>query len=189
MSRALAVIMGLALLTGCVGYTTYPPADWQLASDSISGPPADELMTVSLRYVIDRYPPAGGGTIVVNLPEGVNDRAYGVIASRVGGDVVPMARGLEGLPTYHVTRIWVRGTKAEVDVLRPVGELGASPTGRPIIQAMTVRLEGGVREWHVVRTRPWVIGEEEVPSPHYYGEESEGSPDGGAPDGGVDLDS
>lgn len=175
MHRVASVILSvcpLLLLTGCVGYTTYPPADWQTASGDISGPPADELMTESLRHVIDRYPPGGVGTIAINLPEGVHDRAYGVIARRVGPDVVPMAPGLESMPTYHVTRIWVRGTRAEVDVLRPVGELGPSPSGEPIIQAVTVQLEGGLSRWRVMRVRPWVIGSEAVPEPHYFGVDS-----------------
>ena len=34
----------LGSLAGCVGYTTYPAASWQLASDEMNGPPADEVM-------------------------------------------------------------------------------------------------------------------------------------------------
>ncbi len=169
---ALAAAPWVAGLTGCVGYTTYPPANWQLAGDDINGPPADEIMIESLRWAIDRYPPAGAGDIAINLPEGVHDRSYGVIVGRVGGDAVPMERGREHLPTYHITRLWVRGDKAEVDVIRPVEELGPSPTGEPIVQALTVRLEGGMRQWRVVRSRPWVLGTDEIPPLHYRGDGS-----------------
>lgn len=163
----------LAAVAGCVGYTTYPPADGQLASDDISGPPADEIMTEALVWVIDRNPPIGSGPAVINLPEGVRDRAYRVIASRVDArtpiEVLPMSAGLEVAPTYHITRLWVRGTEAEVDVIRPVEELGASPTGHPIVQAVTVHLRGGLSSWRVERARPWVIGTDEIPAAHEIG--------------------
>lgn len=172
----LGVLAGLAstlALTGCIGYTTYPPADWQLASEDISGPPADEIMTESLVWAIEKYPPAGSGPAVINLPEGVHDRAYRVIGHRVDDrtaiEVRPMAPGLDVAPTYHVTRLWVRSDRAEVDVLRPVEELGPSPTGNPIVQAVTVHLKGGISAWRVVRTRPWVIGADAIPEPHEIG--------------------
>lgn len=173
MSRSILFILiaaALPALSGCVGYTTYPPADWQLASDDINGPPADELMIAALGAVIDRFPTPAGADPVIDLPAGVNSRVYGVIVSRVGRGARAMAPGLESEPTYHVTRIWARGTKAEVDVLRPVGELGPSPTGEPIVQAVAVYLEGGFTRWRVVRMRPWVIGADELPEPHYIGE-------------------
>ena len=172
MSRTNFITLCLAALLampGCVGYTTYPPADWQLASDDINGPPADELMIAALGAVIDRFPPPAGADPVIDLPAGVKSRVYGVIVDRVGRHARAMAPGLESEPTYHVTRIWARGSKAEVDVLRPVGELGPSPTGEPIVQAVTVFLEGGFSRWRVVRMRPWVIGAEGLPEPHYIG--------------------
>jgi len=166
--------MGSALpLGGCIGYTTYPPANGQLASDDINGPPADELMIEALRWTIERHPPEGGGAAVINLPEGVHDRAYRIIEYRLDDatatPVRAMAPGLEGSPTYHVVRLWVRADRAEVDVLRPVSELGPSPSGDPIIQAVTIHLRGGLREWRVERTRPWVIGTDALPEPHYVG--------------------
>ncbi len=181
MSRAIIILCSAVLLAmpGCVGYTTYPPADWQLASDDINGPPADELMIASLAAVIDRFPPPPGTRPVVNLPAAVKDRVYGVIVDRVGRGARPMAPGLESEPTYHVTRIWARGTKAEVDVLRPVVELGPSPSGEPIVQAVTVYLEGGFRRWRVVRMRPWVIGADELPAPHPIGVEQDAAAPGG----------
>lgn len=176
MARKLAActLTTVCLLGGCVGYTTYPPADRQIASRDINGPPADEIMTEALRWTISRYPPAGGGLVAINLPEAVHDRAYSVVAYRVGPDAVAMARGNESMPTYHVTRVWVRGDRAEVDVLRPVDELGPSPRGDPIVQALTLTLEGGMRPWRVVRSRPWVIGMDSIPPLHYMGEDEAG---------------
>lgn len=177
LALASAALIATAM-SGCVGYTTYPPADWQLASGDISGPPADEIMTEALVWAIEKYPPAGSGPAVINLPEGVHDRAYRVIGQRVdartGIEVRPMASGLDVAPTYHVTRLWVRSDRAEVDVLRPVEELGPSPTGNPIVQAVTVHLKGGISAWRVVRTRPWVIGADAIPEPHEIGAFPEG---------------
>ncbi|HHN79088.1 MAG TPA: hypothetical protein ENK11_10520 [Phycisphaerales bacterium] len=181
MSRTTIILLISAILLalpGCVGYVTYPPADWQTASDDINGPPADELMIAALGAVIDRFPPPGGAEPVLNLPPAVKDRVYGVIVDRVGRGARAMAPGLESEPTYHVTRIWARGAKAEVDVLRPVGELGPSPSGEPIVQAVTVYLEGGLNRWRVVRMRPWVIGAEGLPEPHYIGVDDAGPAEG-----------
>lgn len=172
----LALLALLPALGGCVGNTTYPPADWQTASRNINAPPADEIMIESLRWAIERHPPATPGPVAINLPMGVQDRTYGVIVARIGGEAVPMERGREHLPTYHITRLWVRGDRAEVDVLRPVEELGPSPSGVPIVQALTVQLKGGMTPWRVVRSRPWVIGSESIPPLHFYGEDTAGAP-------------
>jgi hypothetical protein len=166
---ALAALLGGGP-AGCVGYTTYPAADWQLASDDMNGPPADEIMTESVRWAVERYEAGRDGSIAINLPDVVRDRTYSIVAFRAGERVVPLDGENTRLPTYHLTRLWVRGDKAEVDLLRPVSELGASPTGDPIIQAVTVYLEGGFSQWRVTRARHWKIGTDAVPSPHYFGE-------------------
>lgn len=162
-----------ASLAGCVGYTTYPAASWQVASGEMNGPPADEIMIESVRWAVNRYETGTSGSLAINLPDVVRDRTYGVIAARAGERVVPMERGLEDLPTYHLTRLWVRGDKAEVDLLRPVNELGASPTGEPIIQAVTLYVQGGLQSWRVERARHWKIGTDAVPPLHYYGDGDE----------------
>ena len=199
-----ALLGGSALLglPGCVGYTTYPAASWQIASDNMNGPPADEIMIESVRWAVDRYETDSADPIAINLPDVVEDRTYRIIAFRAGELVLPLDRSTADLPTYHLTRLWVRGDKAEVDLLRPVDELGDSPTGRPIIQAVTVYLEGGLHQWRVERARHWKIGTDAVPALHYYGEGDEpmlepedGAADGDAyeaqdgPDVAIDLDS
>lgn len=194
----------LGSLAGCVGYTTYPAASWQVASDEMNGPPADEIMIAAVRWSVDRYEEGTTGSVAINLPDVVRDRTYGIVAYRAGDRVVAVEPGLENLPTYHLTRLWVRGDKAEVDLLRPVNELGASPTGAPIIQAVTVYLEGGLHAWRVERARHWRIGTDAVPPLHYIGEgdgpiaEDPASEDGydaervadpEGPDARIDLDS
>ena len=172
-----AGLLGLSALAlglpGCVGDTTYPAANWQLASDDMNGPPADEIMIESVRWAVDRYEAGTEGPVAINLPDVVRDRTYSIVAYRAGERVEPLERDRADLPTYHLTRLWVRGDKAEVDLLRPVTELGASPTGRPIIQAVTIYLEGGLRQWRVVRARHWRIGTDAVPPLHYFGEGDE----------------
>ena len=197
--RTLLSVLGGALagslavsLGGCVGYTTYPAASWQAASAEMNGPPADEIMVESVRWAVNRYEAGTTGSIAINLPEVVRDRTYSIIAFQAGERVVAMERGLEDLPTYHLTRLWVRGDKAEVDLLRPVNELGASPTGDPIIQAVTLYIEGGLHAWRVERARHWKIGTDAVPPLHFYGDgdtrmsdenlDREHSPSGEMPD-------
>ena len=167
----IALGMGLGL-AGCIGYTTYPAASWQVASNEMNGPPADEIMIASIKWAMNRYEEGSGGSVAVNLPDVVRDRTYSVIVSRSGDRAVPMEPGLEDLPTYHLVRLWVRGEKAEVDLLRPVTDLGASPTGEQIVQAVTLYLEGGLHRWRVERARHWSIGTDAVPALHYLGVET-----------------
>lgn len=170
-ARASIGLAGLAIASigGCVGYTTYPAASWQVASEEMNGPPADEIMIESVKWAIERYESDSSKAIAINLPDVVRDRTYRIIAYRAGERVLPMEAGREDMPTYHLTRLWVRGEKAEVDLLRPVDALGESPTGSPIIQAVTVYLEGGLHRWRVERARHWKIGTDAVPALHYYG--------------------
>lgn len=172
---ALGTLAGLlaGMLSGCVGYTTYPAASWQVASDEMNGPPADEIMIESIEWAVDRYEAGSGGSVAINLPDVVRDRTYRIIAHQAGERVVPMQPGLEDLPTYHLVRLWVRGDKAEVDLLRPVNDLGASPTGEQIVQAVTLYIEGGLHRWRVERARHWNIGDDAVPPLHYLGEEAQ----------------
>ena len=77
--------------------------------------------------------------------------------------------GFRGLPVYSVTRVWLRGDKATVDVVRPVTLDGMQPTEENTdgvaytYQKVTLRLEGGFRPWRVVGTREWPIGLEDRP--------------------------
>jgi hypothetical protein len=75
-----------------------------------------------------------------------------------------------GLPVFHVTRVWMRGNQATIDVLRPMPELGNDPQGRTVYQPVTVRLEAGFQPWRVVHARIWNPGDEVEPPPYFLPE-------------------
>lgn len=165
----------LAWLGGCVGYGSWPPVEGaDLAARNPNVPYAVETMTTALQWVLQRYPPPGAGTepieagrarFAVNVPAGVRRGNYLRIASTVGG-VGATAETVEELPVYHVGRVWVRGGRATVDVLRPMFEYPRREDGSWVYQCVTVHLEGGFQPWRVTGTQTREPGV--VPIPDYY---------------------
>ncbi len=192
MNRSLAlasvILFAMAALfaPGCVGHNVINPvADGERGFSNPNSDPIPPLMIESLRWVVTRYPPeeaaewtAGGAPLpdagigtpgprfAINLPEGTNALVYQRVANLVGFGAVPMQEGNESLPTYHVSRIWVSGDEAKVDVIRPIKGLNAGPESRPITQPITVRLRGGLAPWHVTSHNVWSFNS--LPTPPLY---------------------
>lgn len=170
---------------GCVGYATYPPMEGLRGFKNPNSDPLPRLMIESVSWVSTRYPPTAaqewmappsvnageGAKFVVNLPAGVNRELYKSIAAKISPNCQPMEPGLESLPTYHVSRIWVEGDEAKVDVIRPVpGMKGNTKDSAQITQGITVRLRGGMQAWHVTSHNVWTIGAMPVPPINYVPE-------------------
>ena len=192
MKSLIAVILsgGLgaaALLAGgCMGYSNYPAVDSSYGlTENPNGPSAEGAMVTAVRWVADRYPPgesdriygvpeSGGlGTpeysFVINGPIGLRKATYERMARRIGPNVLPITPELaEGdLPIFHISRVWVRGQSATVDVLRPATQISPGDDGQPVYQMVTVYLSGGLRPWKVDYGRVWEPGVERVP-PYYF---------------------
>ena len=184
----LAAMLVVGLFSGgCVGYAVYPPMEGMSGFKNPNSDPLPALMTESVRWVSTRYPPTAAQEwtappsitpgeppkFVVNLPAGVSRAIYLSVAKKIGPEALAMEPGLENLPTYHVSRIWVQGDEAKVDVIRPVPALpgtGASDASHQITQGITVRLRGGVQPWHVTSHNVWTIGAMPVPAINYVPE-------------------
>lgn len=181
-TRALlgAAILGLATLagaTGCATYANYPPIGQDLAINDPNVVPLPVLMRVATTRVLQRDAASGDlpDNWVLNLPRGMTTtRARSVLDNTmsdagVGGGMLVGDSGYLGLPVYSITRVWLRGDKATVDVIRPVTLDGMQPTEENTdgvaytYQKVTLRLEGGFRPWRVVGTREWPIGLEDRP--------------------------
>lgn len=163
------------MLTGCVGYNTWPPQEGVSGLSAPNVRPNDQVILASLQYVVERYP-ADSDEYAVNLPEGISPSLYRWIVDRVGEGAQPLTRENEHLPIYHVKQIKVRGREAEVLVLRPVTEAGLGPDGEPAYQPITVSLSGRIASgWRIVNRREWIVGLEETPEPYYWtdGDETE----------------
>ncbi len=165
----------LLSLSGCVASTAYPPRPGQdFATGSVSHPAIEEISIEALRWTLARYPvpeplatpTEDGGVFAINCPQNMNPRVYARIVEGVGPAARPLTPETEHLPTYHVGRIVVRADKAEIDIYRPVLNLGE--TVEIVHQPITLFIEGGLKPWRVQRSRPWAIGAFPLPPANYY---------------------
>ncbi|MCC6322060.1 MAG: hypothetical protein IT438_11565 [Phycisphaerales bacterium] len=186
---ACTVLAAIALaLPACVGYNSYnaPNAGADMTVKHGFTNPNDDpfppLMTESVRWVITRYPavtnaewapplgvPPEGSEFAVNLPVGTNNLVYKRTVERIGYGAVPMEPGRESLPTYHISRLWVNGDEAKVDIVRPVPGM-VSADGHQATQGITVRLRGGLQPWHVTSHRVWEMNAMPIPPLNYVPE-------------------
>lgn len=161
---ALALAAGLPL-AGCAGYSTYPKVQGAALAD-VNSLGAQEAMVTALRYVATRRPM--GREYAVNLPVGTLRERMDVIVRRVEDpDARTLTRERADLPRVHITRVWLRAGRAEVDVLRPVEGL-SGPGGEPTYESYTLRLEGGLRPWKVVDARRWMVGVVPAPEANWH---------------------
>ena len=148
---AVALATSLASLSGCVALVASWPAvgdDGAVNDPNVS--PIPKVISAAVHEVVRRYPMPG--EFVVNLPEGlVQSRA-----ERIAAEISPNARIVspetEHLPVYHVTKVWVRGDRAQVDVVRPLDE-------PQTWQRVTVHLRHHLdRGWTVEYVKVWPMG-------------------------------
>jgi hypothetical protein len=182
-------------LSGCVGYNVYPPETGTSGFKDPSSPPMYQLMTEALKWTVRKYPPgdqtpataadvpiptseaeeaAAGGPggdearVAISLFSSMNPQVYEYTVQQIGEGAVPLTPETEHLPRYMVSRVWVLGDQAKVDVFRPVIGLGAAPGGEPLYQMITVNLRGGMKYWRVTSYRVWSIGTFAPPAPEYF---------------------
>lgn len=187
-----ALLVGGLCLGGCAGYANYPKLGASdIAVNNPNTPPVPQAEYVALRWVIRRYPVEGPYT--VNFPAGTYRRTGERFLELLED---PNARLLtpanSHLPTYHVKRVWVRGERATVEVLRPVlrppMDIPSGAESTPLYQSFWVKCEAGWKPWRVVHARAWPIGRD-VP-PNLQGWPDEPPPPGSRladPSGGVGV--
>ncbi len=185
--------LGLTLLTGsflggCFQRGNYPeiPTSQGFAEDP-NRPANEQAMVAALQYVGSRWTPGDrmfdpnldpkgvpyvNYPAVINLPQGTRKTMYERVARKVGPQVQPVTPEsiAQHVPTFHVTRVWLRFNKGWVDVLRPMPELGIGPDGKPVYQRVTLHLEGGNKPWTVAYARSWNPGDERAPAFYYLPE-------------------
>lgn len=167
-------------LGGCVGYNVYPPMEGERGFTNVNSDPFPPIMTESLKWVTLRYPPnaaaewsqpAAGNVgitpFAVNLPRGINRMLGERIIQNVGNGAQPMIPGNEELPIYHISRIWVTGDEAKVDIIRPVTNVAFTKQGQSVTQGITVRLRGGMSPWRVTSHRVWSFNALQPPAINY----------------------
>jgi len=159
-----AMLVGLS---GCTGYSTYPKVEGASLAD-VNGVGMQGVIIEGLRYVASRRPLDEPYT--VNLPQGMLQERMDVIVRNIEDEHArTLTRERADLPRVHVTRVWLRATRAEIDILRPV-EGVSGPEGAPTYESYTLRVEGGWRRWKVIDARRWMVGTIPAPDPNWYGD-------------------
>jgi hypothetical protein len=170
------IVLGTAacaasLISGC-GYATWPPVEERFAkSGQINFEPSVIVVGEALSWVTLRHPPvrdAVRGVVydaafAINFPEGTSWESAQRVVRRVGRGAEVAGPDNRNLYTYSITRAIVRGTTAEVDVVRPVPDLGRDADGNPRLQGITLRLVGGTKPWRVLNHRTYPVGIVDVP--------------------------
>lgn len=162
----------LASAGGCVGSAQWPPLKNEEAGlNQINSLAGRAVVGEALSFAVIRQPPVANaprgeiyeGPVAVSLPPGVTLASYGVIVRRVGPNAEPATLENRDRPTYHVSRVIIRGTTAEVDVLFPSPSFGTDAEGNARYQGMTIFLAGGTRPWRVASSRTFPVGLFDVP--------------------------
>lgn len=179
-SRA-RLVLGTLLVSAATGgcsYSTWPPVEEggrQTNPAQINNAPTPQVIGEALSMVTLRYPPVGNAErgkvydapYAFCLPEGADAESYDRVATRAranGRGAQPATDENTALPTYYISRVIVRGVTAEVDVLRPVPELGVDSQGRPRYQGMTVYLLGSLGSWKADKHHTFPVGMFDVPA-------------------------
>ena len=143
---ALAIVCLLAF--GCQTYVNIPPQDKDTANHNPNGKTVRTVMALAVRAALDD----GGITrpVQVMFPENTNKLSYAQIISAIGDQAVSPYQEdvsrVEGVVFAKGVRI--RGTRAEVDVARPVGD--------GVDQLVTVYLTWKpLSSWHADRVHTW----------------------------------
>lgn len=155
----LGALLLCAALGGCAGYSSWPPQGSKTALKNPNvGAPID-VMGVSLGWMLENHPPGDGytGPAAINLPYGVNSQTYGRVVRRAGHGSLAATRE-SAYPTYHVVEIRVRGSRAEVDLMRPLPGRAFGSLDTADYQSFTLQLQGGLAPWRVTYSRPYTSG-------------------------------
>lgn len=157
----LLLVMALAaglLVGGCALYMNYPPLEGDTSINNPNYRPMPEVVQIGLNEVTRRYPVEGG--YVVNLPKGTTLKTAQWVQAGLGEGARLVGSGGEGMPVFHVTRVWIRGGEARVEVLAPEVQGEA----RGVVVEMT---SSGISGWRTERVRTLARGA--VVEPPLYG--------------------
>ncbi len=167
---AIALCAASAGLSGCVGYTSWPPVAGTAPANP-NTPQSTEMMAAALAWIIerDREGAGEGGDaasepVAINLPSTMKPTYYRFVAEHAGENIEPLSQANASLPIYHVAEFHIRADTAQAIILRPATELGLGPDGKPVYQAHRVKLSGGFQPWHVTWwSKPYSVGAIETP--------------------------
>ena len=154
---AIALAFSGVALGGCSArYMNYPTIGNDSAINDPNTAPMPRVVERALAAVFAKHP--SGSPYVINFPEGLEyGKAVAIRDAVDGGRGELAALRVSGLPVYHVRTVWVRGTRARVEVL--------VPTGDETYDIATVRLSDvGIGAWRAEDVRLFPGGSVEAPA-------------------------
>ncbi len=173
-----AAALTCGVLGGCPGggFNTWPPADetrtWggDTSSNDINRPPVLQVVGTALNYACRRFPPLANANpedvptepFAINLPPGTTYRAATEICAFVHPLCRPLTEESSKFPVYHIARINVRGSDAEVLVHVPVVGLN-SPEGGTLYKGVRIILRSGTQNWRVMGHSSFPVAVLDVP--------------------------
>lgn len=160
---AATLAAGVGGLGGCALYMNYPPLEGDTSINNPNVTPMPEVVGLGLQETIRRYPVSG--EYVVNLPRGTTRATAEWVRQGLGDSARLVEPETQGLPVYHITRVWIRGGEARVEVLAP--DVEGEQRG-VVVELHTT----GIGEWRVERFR--VLASGAVAEPEMFGWSAKG---------------
>ena len=146
----LALCFAPVVLAACAPLISWPPIEGDAAIHDLAVEPAPSAMAASIRAVSSRWPV--DGPWLISPPEGTTLRtARSIIAAVDHTDANLAGPRTTGLPAFHITRVWIRGDDAVVDVFRPAAS-------SDVLRKVTVRLHSRLARWRIESMREWPEG-------------------------------
>ena len=136
-------------MVGCSApLVNIPPLPGDVAWHDPNGEGVLAVEVTALNHVLRRWAPAAGA-YAVELPPGTTPESYQrVIEQLPKGVSTPEQYGGE-LPTYRVAQVYMRGTHARVDIVKPDDLSGE--------QLVSVFEAVDISGWYAQRSRLWNV--------------------------------
>jgi len=146
-------LMALAavLLAGCASYVNIPPMEGDTAFHDPNTKVVRSVMGGALAYVMEQRPIERSYQVI--LPVGTTPMTYAELLSRLGDNAMWSSDGVtKDVPIVAVSQVRVRGTSAEVDVVRPTFSNDLKQSGQTVTVSLKYDPMGGwvanhIKEW------------------------------------------
>ena len=138
-------------LAGCSHYVNIPPQKGDFAFHDPNNKTACSVMLVGLQKALEDRPMEG--PFQVMLPVGTVADTYARILPQLGVQAMWSSDGrTRDMPIVKIDQVLIRGTRAEVDVIRPA----LTDDGGAGRQLVTVSLlYDPVSKWYATRLKEW----------------------------------
>jgi hypothetical protein len=145
----------LALLSGgaCTPYVNIPPNEGDVASHDPNRETVQDVIVAATRAALAENPIEQPFHVV--LPPGTLPLTYDQTLPKISPHAVWASQGVpEGEPFMEIRQVRIRGSNAEVDIIRPFTV--ADPEGYRQVVTVTLKWDP-VAKWQAERLRAWRI--------------------------------